>query len=104
MKRKGFGRQSILTARGILLSCRCSSVVEQRFCKPPVVGSSPTIGSSRNVKGASSKTTNCLRRSVYSVSCPGLVECSKPLFLSWHRKTALLVKQPHLCGDYNTHR
>src|SRR6266487_4791033 len=45
MKRKGFGRQSILTARGILLSCRCSSVVEQRFCKPPVVGSSPTIGS-----------------------------------------------------------
>jgi hypothetical protein len=24
---------------------RCSSVVEQRFCKPPVVGSSPTIGS-----------------------------------------------------------
>ena len=72
MKRKGFGRQSILTARGILLSCRCSSVVEQRFCKPPVVGSSPTIGSSRNVKGASSKTTNGLRRSVYSVSCPGL--------------------------------
>lgn len=26
-------------------SCRCSSVVEQRFCKPPVMGSSPFTGS-----------------------------------------------------------
>jgi hypothetical protein len=28
-----------------ILASRCSSVVEQRFCKPLVVGSSPTIGS-----------------------------------------------------------
>src|SRR5437870_13065896 len=41
-----FLSRGILTTYGILLSCRCSSVVEQRFCKPPVVGSSPTIGSS----------------------------------------------------------
>lgn len=25
--------------------CRCSSTVEQRFCKPPVMGSSPFTGS-----------------------------------------------------------
>ena len=59
--------QGILTTYGILLPCRCSSVVEQRFCKPPVVGSSPTIGSSRNVNGVSSKATNGLRR--FLLSC-----------------------------------
>jgi hypothetical protein len=42
----GNGRE-ILTIYAIMLlfSGRCSSVVEQRFCKPLVVGSSPTIGS-----------------------------------------------------------
>ena len=41
--------QGILTVYVIMIlfSGRCSSVVEQRFCKPLVVGSSPTIGSSR---------------------------------------------------------
>jgi hypothetical protein len=37
--------RGILTLYDILFSCRCSSVAEQRFCKPPAVGSSPTIGS-----------------------------------------------------------
>ena len=30
---------------GKIVGCRLSSVVEQRFCKPLVVGSNPTAGS-----------------------------------------------------------
>jgi hypothetical protein len=41
--------------------CRCSSVVEQLFCKQSVVGSNPTIGSmARYRSGQTGQTVNLL--------------------------------------------